>query len=154
MTLVELARELFTVAESSGVPYMAVGALAAGTYGIPRSTKDLDLLVSASDPGAGQLMTALDSFIEFDGQSQFDTITWGRRWMGVSREPPPYKVELFELFDDPFTLAVSIQNIAVACLIFLRRAASRKQLRIATNTPLPALLALHKNLQRNHLTTF
>lgn len=85
MTLVELARKLFAVAESSGVPYMAVGALAAGTYGIPRSTKDLDLLVSASDPGAGQLMEALDSFIEFDGQSQFDTITWGRRWRRLSR---------------------------------------------------------------------
>jgi len=54
----------------------------------------------------------------------------------------------------PTHLAVSIQNLAGACLIFLRRAASLRQLRIATNTRLPELLALHKNLRRNHLTTF
>jgi len=52
------------------------------------------------------------------------------------------------------SLAVSMQNLAGACWIFLRRAASCRQLRIATNTRLPALLALHKNLRRNHLTRF
>ena len=37
-----------------------------------------------------------------------------------------------------------------ASLIFLRRAVSFRRLRISTDTPLPELLALHKNLRRNH----
>lgn len=32
----------------------------------------------------------------------FDTLTWGRRHVGKSRARPPFKVELFEVFDDPF----------------------------------------------------
>ena len=37
-----------------------------------------------------------------------------------------------------------------ASLIFLRRAVSFRRLRISTDTPPPELLALHKNLRRNH----
>ncbi len=103
MKIVELAARIFETAERIQVEHMAVGAIAAGAYGIPRATKDVDLLVSV-DPGKGihTLMGALDEWISFDGQTQFDTITWGRRHVGVSKEPPPYKVELFEMFDDPF----------------------------------------------------
>jgi len=36
-----------------------------------------------------------------------------------------------------------------ASLIFLRRAVLFRRLRISTDTPLPELLALHKNLRRN-----
>lgn len=46
MNLVELANSVFESAESLGIPHMAVGAIAAGAYGIPRATKDIDLLVS------------------------------------------------------------------------------------------------------------
>jgi len=35
-------------------------------------------------------------------------------------------------------------------LIFLRRAVSFRRLRISTDTPPPELIALHKNLRRNH----
>lgn len=103
MKLAELATSVFETADRLQVDHMAVGAIAAGTYGIPRATKDVDLLVSI-DPNKGihLLMEALDEWIKFDGQTQFDTITWGRRHVGVSRMPPPYKVELFEMFDDAF----------------------------------------------------
>ena len=40
--------------------------------------------------------------VEFNPQVQFDTLTWGRRQVGVAREDEHLKVELFELFDDPF----------------------------------------------------
>ncbi|RYD38395.1 MAG: hypothetical protein EOP87_01645 [Verrucomicrobiaceae bacterium] len=103
MTLVELARAVFTTAEDLEIPYMAVGALAAGVYGIPRATKDLDLLVSVDAArGIKQLLDGLGELVEFDQQTLFDTITWGRRHVGVSRKAPPFKVELFEMFDDPF----------------------------------------------------
>jgi hypothetical protein len=82
---------------------MAVGAIAAGAYGIPRSTRDVDLLISIEFPGAvDALIKALDEWVEFDPQVVFDTITWGRRHVGMTRSMPPFKVELFETFDDPF----------------------------------------------------
>lgn len=103
MNLVELAEAIFEKADSLGVPYMAVGAIPAGTYGIPRATKDIDLLVSIDvSNGVFQLIAALSDLIEFEPQCQFDTITWGKRHVGVSRTPPPFKVELFEMFDDEF----------------------------------------------------
>jgi hypothetical protein len=103
MNLLELACEVFDRAESLGVPHMVVGAIAAGAYGIARATRDVDLLVSV-DPNLGvfHLMNGLDDLVEFEPQAQFDTITWGRRWVGLSKSIPPFTVELFELLDDPF----------------------------------------------------
>jgi hypothetical protein len=103
MNLIQLAVAIFETAESNDVEHMAVGAIAAGTYGIPRATKDIDLLVSLDAMhGIRKLIPALDEFIEFEAQAQFDTITWGRRHVGTSRSAPPFKIELFEMFDDPF----------------------------------------------------
>jgi len=103
MTLAELANAVFVTADKIGVDHMAVGAIAAGTYGIPRATRDIDLLVSvAKKPGPAELMEALNPIIEFDPQSVFDTLTWGKRFVGKSRGTPPFKVEVFEMFDDPF----------------------------------------------------
>jgi hypothetical protein len=103
MTLGELASSIFETAESIGVPHMAVGAIPAGTYGIPRATKDIDLLVSVDlKNGIHQLIAGLSEIIEFGTQCQFDTLTWGRRYVGVTRKPPLFKVELFEMFDDDF----------------------------------------------------
>ena len=103
MNLAQLAAVIFERAESLGVPHMAVGAIAAGTYGIPRATKDIDLLVSIDlHNGIGRLIAGLEDVVEFDMQCQFDIITWGRRHVGVSRGAPPFKVELFEMFSDPF----------------------------------------------------
>jgi len=48
MTLQELALRVLAATESTGVDFMLVGALAAGTYGVPRSTKDVDLLVATT----------------------------------------------------------------------------------------------------------
>jgi len=103
MKFEELAALVFDCAQDTGVKFMAVGAIAAGAYGIPRSTRDVDLLVLIELPGAvDALIKALDEWVEFDPQFAFDTITWGRRHVGMTRRMPPIKVELFETFDDPF----------------------------------------------------
>src|SRR5947199_2161788 len=103
MTLEALAIKVIEAAESAGVEFMLVGAVAAGAYGVPRSTRDVDLLVSVNKEGALAAMTAkLDPVVQFDSQVLFDTLTWGRRQVGLSRSTPPFKVELFETFEDPF----------------------------------------------------
>jgi len=39
MTLETLAIKVIEAAEAAGVDFMAVGAIAAGAYGVPRSTR-------------------------------------------------------------------------------------------------------------------
>jgi len=48
------------------------------------------------------LISHLKEDVDFGGQVQFDTLTWGRRHVGRTKKSPYLKVELFELFDDPF----------------------------------------------------
>ncbi|GDY20169.1 hypothetical protein LBMAG56_15140 [Verrucomicrobiota bacterium] len=103
MTLEALAIKVVEAAEAAGVEFMAVGAIAAGAYGVPRSTRDVDLLVAVNVAGGvDAVVKALEPWVQFNAQVVFDTLTWGRRHVGRSRFDPPFKVELFELFDDPF----------------------------------------------------
>lgn len=103
MTLESLAIKVVEATEAAGVDFMVVGAIAAGAYGVPRSTKDVDLLVAVSvTGGVAAVIQSLAPLVEFEPQVVFDTLTWGRRQVGQSRSTPPFKVELFELFDDPF----------------------------------------------------
>jgi len=101
--LEDLAVKVIEAAELENVDFMAVGAIAAGAYGVPRSTRDVDLLVSIEIPAnVPALIRRLSDLVVFDGQVTFDTITWGKRHVGKSLSNPPFKVELFETFDDPF----------------------------------------------------
>ena len=103
MTLEALAVKVVEAAEAAGVDFMAVGAIAAGAYGVPRSTRDVDLLVAVNvESGVGALIKHLEPIVAFDHQVVFNTLTWGRRHVGQCRDERPFKVELFELFDDPF----------------------------------------------------
>jgi hypothetical protein len=103
MTLETLASKVIEAAEAAEVDFMVVGAVAAGAYGVPRSTRDVDLLVSVNaESGVAAVIAKLEPVVQFERQVVFDTLTWGRRHVGLSRTAPPFKVELFETFDDPF----------------------------------------------------
>ena len=103
MTVFELARLAVGVCQKAGIEFMLTGAFATGCYGIPRSTKDVDLVVEVSEPGAlEKIFEGMSAVVEFEDQAQFDTITWGIRHVGWTREKPHYIVEFFELYDDAF----------------------------------------------------
>ncbi|CAN5486369.1 hypothetical protein BH09VER1_BH09VER1_50120 [soil metagenome] len=103
MTLKDVALRVLAATESAGLDFMLVGAIAAGAYGVPRATKDVDLLIATTGEASLQILTtALEPLLNFDPQVAFDTLTWGRRHVGTSRQSPPFKVEFFELFDDAF----------------------------------------------------
>lgn len=106
MTVEELAAAVVAACEAEGIDHMITGAFAYSLYGIPRSTKDVDMVVSLAvgDP-IRRVVARLNSLVAFEPQVQFDTLTWGRRQVGTMRGSPPYQVELFELFDDPFVQA-------------------------------------------------
>jgi len=106
MTIEALAAAVLAACEAESVAYMLTGAFAFNYYGIPRATKDVDVVIElpGHDP-IPALITRLSELVQFDEQVQFDTLTWGKRQVGVTRESPPLKVELFELFEDPFVRA-------------------------------------------------
>lgn len=103
MKLEELAANVIEAAEAAGAEFMVVGSIAAGAYGVPRATRDVDVLVGIHPGGGiGGVIAKVAPGVAFDPQVVFDTLTWGRRHVGRSRSDPPFKVELFETFDDPF----------------------------------------------------
>jgi hypothetical protein len=103
MTVEKLAAMVLDACEQEQVEHMLTGAFAHGLYGIPRSTKDVDVVLSlVGDDPIKRVVRRLSDVVEFEPQIQFDTLTWGRRQVGQSFSNPPFKVELFELFDDPF----------------------------------------------------
>jgi len=106
MTVEELAAAVLDACDAEKVDHMVTGAFAVSFYGIPRSTKDVDVLISlmGGDP-IQPVVSRLESIVDFDPQVQFDTLTWGKRLVGVTRQSPPLKVELFEMFNDPFVLS-------------------------------------------------
>ncbi len=105
MTVEALAAAVVAACEAEGIEHMVTGAFAYGYYGIPRSTKDVDVVLSlAGGEPIRRVVARLDSLVEFEPQVQFDTLTWGKRQVGTTRGSPHFKVELFELFDDPFVL--------------------------------------------------
>lgn len=106
MTVELLAAAVIDACEAEGVEHMLTGAFAFNMYGIPRATKDFAVVLSVAGGGPMERVIArLDPVVEFSGQVQFDTLTWGRRLVGVARQKSPIKVELFELFDDPFVMS-------------------------------------------------
>jgi hypothetical protein len=103
MTVEKLAAIVLDACEQEQVEHMLTGAFAHGLYGIPRSTKDVDVVLSlVGDDPIRRVAKRLSEVVEFEPQVQFDTLTWGKRQVGQSFGNPPFKVELFELFDDPF----------------------------------------------------
>lgn len=84
---------------------MITGAFAYNLYGVPRSTKDFDIVVDLAEAGKlREIVRLLEGQVEFSPQVQFDTLTWGRRHIGLSKLEEGFIVEIFELFDDPFVI--------------------------------------------------
>ncbi len=103
MKVEELAVLAIDACEAEGVDHMVTGAFAVGFYGIPRSTKDVDLVIRIdAAETVGKVVARLEREIVFNPQVEFDTLTWGRRHVGCLRIESPLRIELFELFDDPF----------------------------------------------------
>ncbi len=103
MTTEALAILVIEACESEGVEHMITGAFATNLYGIPRSTKDVDVVLglTGSNP-LERVARRLTPTVTFEPQVEFDTLTWGKRLVGTVMEGSPIKIELFELFDDPF----------------------------------------------------
>jgi hypothetical protein len=103
MTIEQLAITVIKACEKNSVDHMLTGAFAFNYYGVPRATKDVDIVVDVSGSRSiKDLIMNLEPEIQFNGQVQFDTLTWGRRHIGTPAADTTLQIELFELFDDDF----------------------------------------------------
>lgn len=110
ITVEHLANLAISACEAIHAPYMLTGALAYNYYAMPRSTKDVDIVVNIAEPETmSRIIGLLEPEIIFSPQVQFDTITWGRRHIGRPSENTGLSIELFELFEDPF-VAIQFQR--------------------------------------------
>ena len=100
MTESELARIVVALLEANAVDYVLVGGIAYNFYGIPRSTKDADFVVSIEGPGLDALLRRLPEQFEVEPQARMELFTGTMRWV-VSIRGTPLKVEFFLLGDDP-----------------------------------------------------
>ena len=103
MNLFQLAVTMVEALEAEDIPHLVTGAIAVGIYGIPRGTKDIDIVVSLQTHGPLQrLEQRLAGIVTFDPQVTLETITGSLRHIVKSTTCPPFTIELFELGGDPF----------------------------------------------------
>jgi hypothetical protein len=105
MNLYELASRVIDGLEAEGVAYMVVGALSSSVFGIPRATKDVDIVLQLQtrEP-LRRLETRLADVVVFDPQVTFEILTGSHRHILTAKAKPPFIVELFELGSDPFVV--------------------------------------------------
>ena len=94
---------LVEVFDRAGVPYMIVGSYSSNFYGIPRATRDADLVVHLASAAWGRLPAMLPEGIELDAQMSFEMVTSTRRELLRVRDSL-FQIELFRLSDDPYDL--------------------------------------------------
>lgn len=98
---VKLALPVIEALEAEDVPYMVVGGISSSYWGIPRATKDADIVIKVeSSAKINALEARLAGKIKFDPQITFETITGNVRHI-LRCKGSPFLVELFELSADP-----------------------------------------------------
>jgi Nucleotidyl transferase of unknown function (DUF2204) len=99
MTTDDAALAVATALEAEGVPYIIVGGYSSNTHGIPRATKDVDVVVSISAYQFPDLIKHLGPQWHRDPQLSFETNTGTMREI-LELKGTPLKVEIFALSDD------------------------------------------------------
>lgn len=91
--------ELVEVFDRAEIPYMIVGSYSSNFYGIPRSTKDADLVVHLPSAEWAKLPAILPDGIEMEDQMSFEMVTSTRREL-LRVKDSLFQIELFRLSDD------------------------------------------------------
>jgi len=99
MTPDEAVVEVITALGVAGLPYMLVGSLASNFHGIPRSTRDADVVIELPPDGLSRLARALPEDLTLRPQGAFEAVTGTTRYV-IDLAGSPFVCELFVLSDD------------------------------------------------------
>lgn len=97
----EIALEVIQALESLNVPYMVVGSFSSNIYGVPRSTRDIDIVLESAGVVIKELIQKLGSNYKIDPQLAFEGVT-GTKQRVITRVDSAFSIELFWLSEDPF----------------------------------------------------
>ncbi len=82
------------------VPYLLVGSFSSNYYGIPRSTKDVDIAVDFGQHSPATIVRELEHGFTLQPQVGFESVTGTTRYI-IDVEGTQFKVELFRVGNDP-----------------------------------------------------
>ena len=99
MTTDAAALAVAAALEAEKVPYIIVGGYSSNTHGIPRSTKDVDIVVSITAHRFPDLLKHLGPEWRCDPQLSFETNTGTVREI-LELKGSALKIEIFALSDD------------------------------------------------------
>ena len=100
MTPDEAVVAVFAALDAATIPYMIVGSLASNFHGIPRSTRDADLVVQLVPESLQRLEQHLAPDLTLEPQGAFEAVTGTMRYI-IALAGSPFVCELFVLSDDP-----------------------------------------------------
>ncbi len=116
-------REVVLALTSLGLEHMVVGGLSSNVYGIPRSTKDADIVLAVAPAALSELAEYLGAEFVLDPQGTFEMVTGTQRFhLRVPRFA--FEIELFLLSRDPhdqarFTRRRKIMSRQIGAEIFV-----------------------------------
>lgn len=101
MTGDEAVFSLLKVLSDLNISHMLVGSYSSNAYGVPRSTKDADLVVQVNSDQMGKLLARLPASLRMEDQSFFEMVTATRKEL-IHVDGSTFQIELFHLSDDEF----------------------------------------------------
>jgi hypothetical protein len=101
--------------ERLATPYVLVGSLATNFHGIPRSTRDADIVVAIEASTLDRLAAALMPGLRIQPQTSFETVTGTIRHV-IEVQDSPFIIELFGWSDDPHDQARLARRLRVRVL--------------------------------------
>lgn len=101
MTGTESVSALIDALDAAGAPYMLTGSFASNAYGVPRATKDADVVVDFATGDLDEIVRNLGDGFRLQEQMMFETITGTTRHI-LEVVGSAFKIELFHINPDPF----------------------------------------------------
>ncbi|MBK1834941.1 hypothetical protein [Roseibacillus ishigakijimensis] len=83
------------------IPYMVVGSFSSNYFGVPRSTKDADIVVEMDADSWTRLARELPEGMNIEAQGFFEMVTATRKEL-ISTEGSLFEIEVFHLSEDEF----------------------------------------------------
>lgn len=90
-----------SLCDSEKIDYMLVGSFSSNFYGIPRATKDADIVIEVTNEQRNALIDKLPSEMSVDPQMSFETATSTTKTL-IYVDSICFEIELFDLSEDPF----------------------------------------------------
>ncbi len=101
MTQFEAIVKIVSLCELESIAYMIVGSFSSNFFGIPRATKDADIVIQVSSEQKNRLLEKLPQEMELERQILFEMATNTIKTL-IYIPSIAFEIELFDLSDDPF----------------------------------------------------